>query len=173
MDRLGDDFLADAAFAFDQHRHAGARGFRGDRQRGAELRGRADDFAWPRREVGREQAKGDTPVANVAPDSTAAAPAQRQHQSRTQPSQTQPGQTQPSQPGQPVQVQQPQQKQQPKPAQNAAPSLRDFFGFGINTPAPRQTAPPPGRSPTTNNGGPRPPANVGPSAAVPPAYPTR
>ena len=25
--------------------------------------GRADDFAWPRREVGREQAKGDTPVA--------------------------------------------------------------------------------------------------------------
>ena len=30
--------------------------------------GRADDFVWPRREVGREQAKGDTPVANVAPD---------------------------------------------------------------------------------------------------------
>ena len=25
--------------------------------------GRADDFAWPRREIGREQAKGDTPVA--------------------------------------------------------------------------------------------------------------
>ena len=25
--------------------------------------GRADDFAWPRREVGREQAKGETPVA--------------------------------------------------------------------------------------------------------------
>jgi hypothetical protein len=135
--------------------------------------GRADDFAWPRREVGREQAKGDTPVANVAPDSTAAAPVQRQHQSRTQPSQTQPSQPGLAQPGQPVQVQQPQQKQQPKPAQNAAPSLRDFFGFGINTPAPRQTAPPSGRSPTTNNGGPRPPANVGPSAAVPPAYPTR
>jgi hypothetical protein len=25
--------------------------------------GRADDYAWPRREIGREQAKGDTPVA--------------------------------------------------------------------------------------------------------------
>jgi hypothetical protein len=32
--------------------------------------GRADDFAWPRREVGREQAKGETPVAAVSPDGT-------------------------------------------------------------------------------------------------------
>ena len=32
--------------------------------------GRADDFAWPRREVGREQAKGETPVAAVGPDGT-------------------------------------------------------------------------------------------------------
>jgi hypothetical protein len=30
--------------------------------------GRADDFAWPRREVGREQAKGETPVASASPD---------------------------------------------------------------------------------------------------------
>ena len=30
--------------------------------------GRADDFAWPRREVGREQAKGETPVASVGSD---------------------------------------------------------------------------------------------------------
>src|SRR5229473_240466 len=30
--------------------------------------GRADDFVWPRREVGREQAKGETPVAAVGPD---------------------------------------------------------------------------------------------------------
>jgi hypothetical protein len=36
--------------------------------------GRADDFAWPRREVGREQAKGETPSASVSPDGTAAAP---------------------------------------------------------------------------------------------------
>src|SRR6202790_2623556 len=32
--------------------------------------GRADDFAWPRREIGREQAKGETPVASVSPDGT-------------------------------------------------------------------------------------------------------
>jgi uncharacterized protein len=37
--------------------------------------GRADDFAWPRREVGREQAKGETPVATVSPNGTIAAPA--------------------------------------------------------------------------------------------------
>lgn len=29
--------------------------------------GRADDYAWPRREVGREQAKGDVPVAAATP----------------------------------------------------------------------------------------------------------
>jgi hypothetical protein len=34
--------------------------------------GRADDFAWPRREVGREQAKGESPVASGGPDGTAA-----------------------------------------------------------------------------------------------------
>jgi len=36
--------------------------------------GRADDFAWPRREIGREQAKGETPVASTSPDGGAAAP---------------------------------------------------------------------------------------------------
>src|SRR6202790_4955197 len=36
--------------------------------------GRADDFAWPRREVGREQVNGETPVASVSPDGTVAAP---------------------------------------------------------------------------------------------------
>jgi uncharacterized protein len=36
--------------------------------------GRADDFAWPRREVGREQAKGETPSASVSPDGAAATP---------------------------------------------------------------------------------------------------
>ena len=39
--------------------------------------GRADDFAWPRREIGREQAKGETPVAAVAPDGAATPPAPR------------------------------------------------------------------------------------------------
>jgi hypothetical protein len=36
--------------------------------------GRADDFAWPRREVGREQAKGETPVASVSPEGAAPPP---------------------------------------------------------------------------------------------------
>jgi hypothetical protein len=34
--------------------------------------GRADDFVWPRREVGREQAKGETPVASGSPDGATA-----------------------------------------------------------------------------------------------------
>jgi len=33
--------------------------------------GRADDFVWPRREVGREQARGETPMASIAPNNTA------------------------------------------------------------------------------------------------------
>ena len=37
--------------------------------------GRADDYIWPRREVGREQAKGETPVASTAPNGTVPAPA--------------------------------------------------------------------------------------------------
>ena len=42
--------------------------------------GRADDFAWPRREVGREQAKGETPIASVSPDGTPAAPSKAKKQ---------------------------------------------------------------------------------------------
>ena len=38
--------------------------------------GRADDFTWPRREVGREQIKGDAPVASVSSNSTRDARAQ-------------------------------------------------------------------------------------------------
>src|SRR5262249_50644631 len=30
--------------------------------------GRADDFAWPRREVGSEPTKGETPVASASPN---------------------------------------------------------------------------------------------------------
>jgi len=36
--------------------------------------GRGDDFAWPRREVGREQTKGETPSASVSPEKAEAAP---------------------------------------------------------------------------------------------------
>lgn len=137
--------------------------------------GRADDFAWPRREVGREQAKGDSPVASVAPDGTVVPPGQRQQPLQQRPLQPgQPGQPGLVQPGQPGQIQQ----QRPRPAQNPTPSLRDLFGgFGNSAPAPRQAAPPGAapRPPANNGapGAPRPPANVGRSAAVPSANPTR
>jgi len=123
--------------------------------------GRADDFAWPRREVGREQAKGDTPVAAATPaDNSAAAPAPTGAAAASQlkpkrlPLQQQP----------PPQQQQPQQQQ---PVQSRRPGIQDFFGFGFGgqppPPAPRQAAPP--RAPLAP-GAPRPPANVGRSAAV-------
>jgi len=126
--------------------------------------GRADDFSWPRREIGREQAKGDTPVAATSPSGTVAAT---------------PGQKQlllPQQPPQPQQKRQfrPAQTEQPSlPAQTGQPSLRDFFG-GFGT-APRQPAPPAAGPPRTPivPGAPRPPVNVGRSAEVPPGNITR
>ena len=124
--------------------------------------GRADDYAWPRREIGREQAKGDTPVAATSPSGTVAAV---------------PGQKQLLLPP-PQQTLQQQKRQQPppmqiRPAQTNGPSLRDFFG-GFGT-APRQPAPPaaaPPRGPVAP-GVPRPPGNVGRSAEVPPGNLTR
>ncbi len=65
--------------------------------------GRADDFAWPRREVGREQAKGEVPVASASPDGVT-----------------------------PVMATPPAPKpKKPRPIQPAAaPSAGDFFSFG-------------------------------------------
>jgi uncharacterized protein len=73
--------------------------------------GRADDFAWPRREVGREQAKGETPVAAVTPEGTAAAPGTPKSKK---------------------------QQQQVRPLQSGPPLLRDLFGGGNS---PRQAPP--------------------------------
>jgi hypothetical protein len=74
--------------------------------------GRADDFAWPRREVGRELAKGETPVASIAPDGTVI----------------------PAAPPKPV-------VKKLRPAQPSN-SVREFFGFGSPSPPPvRQRAP--------------------------------
>jgi len=102
--------------------------------------GRADDFAWPRREIGREQARGDTPVAAVSPDGTpATAPAQAQQKAKK-----------------PASAQAP---------QGPPPALRNFFGFGA-PPPPKQIQPTP--RPAPNPAGPRPPGNVGRSASVPP-----
>ena len=91
--------------------------------------GRADDYAWPPREIGREQAKGDTPVAVTSPGGTVAAvPGQRQLLLPP-----------PQQTLQQQQRKQPQQPMQIRPAQNNGPSLRDFFGgFGRRRVSPRR-----------------------------------
>jgi hypothetical protein len=107
--------------------------------------GRADDFAWPRREVALEPAKGDTPVAAAKPAAAGHPPA--------------------SQVGAPEMVAappnpQPPKPKKPQPAQSSAPTLRDFFGFGS---APKQPGP---VRPPAPFGAPRPPANVGHSAAM-------
>jgi uncharacterized protein len=73
--------------------------------------GRADDFSWPRREIGREQAKGDAPVASATPDGTVAT-------------------------AQPAVIAPPKPKKIVKPAPSA-PALTDFFG----NPLPAQTQP--------------------------------
>lgn len=111
--------------------------------------GRADDFSWPRRDVGRLEpgkdvpvaatppAKGDTPpVASVAPDGVVPiAPAQPPKKKRTPP---------------------------------ASPS-QDFFGFDTRPPPPPQQQ----IRPRPRDGFPRPPANVGRSASAPGDWFTR
>jgi hypothetical protein len=47
--------------------------------------GRADDFAWPRREIGREGAKGEAPVASTSLDANAQAPAASLKQKKQRP----------------------------------------------------------------------------------------
>jgi hypothetical protein len=82
--------------------------------------GRADDFAWPRREVGRELAKGETPVALGSPDKNGPA----------------------------VAVVTPPKPKKLRPIRPAGTPLQDFFGFG-STPqpvAPRAPPRPVGRS---------------------------
>ena len=115
--------------------------------------GRADDYAWPRREVGREQAKGDTPVAATTPEGNVTNP-------------TAPGAAAAIAPPKPLAPKKPPVVQQPA---QATPSFRDFFGFGSPQPAPRQLAPAPGPrnpNPNANPGIPRPPGNVGRSAEM-------
>jgi hypothetical protein len=103
--------------------------------------GRADDFTWPRREIGREQVKGDTPVASTSPEGTPAAPPPAAQQKQKRPASAQPS------------------------PQAAPPPFRNFFGLGA-PPPPRQVQPTPRAAPSPN--APRPPANVGRSASVPP-----
>jgi uncharacterized protein len=99
--------------------------------------GRADDFLWPRREIGREQVKGETPVAALSPDGTAPAPAQ---------------------PPKPALQRKMFRPAHASPAPPSTPGLREFFGFGFTPP--RQQTAPPARTP-------RPPGNWGWSAWSP------
>jgi hypothetical protein len=110
--------------------------------------GRADDYAWPRREVGREQAKGDMPVATTTPDGGAASPPNAANS---------PNAAAALAPPKPAPKRLPVQQQ---PVQSGPPSFRDFFGFGSPAP-PRQLAPAP-RNP--NPAFPRPPGSIGRSA---------
>jgi hypothetical protein len=107
--------------------------------------GRADDYSWPRREVGREQAKGDTPMAATTPDGGAANP---------NPPPSAAAALAPPKPA----ARRPAVQQQP--VQSGPPSFRDFFSFGSPSPQ-RQMAPAP-RNP--NPAIPRPPGNVGRAA---------
>ena len=75
--------------------------------------GRADDFVWPRREVGREQAKGDTPVAAVSPEDDGR-PCRHQPRRRNR-------------------------KSRGRSPSIGAPSMRNFFRFG-NASRPPQPA---------------------------------
>ncbi|RXH00519.1 SGNH/GDSL hydrolase family protein [Bradyrhizobium vignae] len=110
--------------------------------------GRADDYVWPRREVGREQAKGDTPVAATTPDGGAASPNASGAAAAIAPPKLAP--------------------KKPQVPPQATPSFRDFFGFGSpQPPPPRQLTPAPGpRNPNSNPAIPRPPGNVGRSAEM-------
>ncbi|WP_315768807.1 MULTISPECIES: DUF459 domain-containing protein [unclassified Bradyrhizobium] len=110
--------------------------------------GRADDFAWPRREVGREQSK-EPPKEQTQPEAPMAAATPGEPAATTaQPTPQKPKRAAPQNATPPAQAQQPGQ------------AFREFFGGG----APQQPKPPAARSP--NPGPPRPPANVGHSAAV-------
>jgi hypothetical protein len=77
--------------------------------------GRADDFAWPRREVGREQAKGETPVASASPDGGATAV-------MATPLPPKPKKLRPIQPA-------------------GTPSMGEFFSFGAPSQRPRAAPP--------------------------------
>ena len=99
--------------------------------------GRADDFAWPRREVGRELAKGETPVASASPDGVTPVMAT--------PPPPKPKKLRPIQPA-------------------AAPAFGDFFGLGASPSQRPRAAPPP---PPQQLQPPRPPGSVGRNASAP------
>jgi hypothetical protein len=103
--------------------------------------GRADDFVWPRREVGREQAKGDTPMASVTPGAVG-------------PDGVTPVVTPPAPP----------KPRKLAPVKPTGPTLGGFFSFQSPSPPPPPQQQAPARPRLLV---PRPPGNIGPSASVP------
>ena len=114
--------------------------------------GRADDYVWPRREIGREQAKGDTPVASTTP----AVPVE--------------GAVVAAAPAAPQKLRKPPASAQP-PAQATTPAPpRNFFGAGATPRAPGPPPRAPGVTPIAPGiapGIPRPPGSIGRAASVP------
>lgn len=112
--------------------------------------GRADDFAWPRREVGREQARGE-PVATIAPASPTSA--------------SLPGPDGASTTAAPAA---PKLKPKPKPVAAIDPPAPSGIGsfFGFDEPRRAQPVQPQRPPASVPRNGPR-PANGGPSAAAP------
>lgn len=121
--------------------------------------GRADDFAWPRREVGREQSKGEVPMATVTPTPSGTSGSGN---AAAGPDGIVPVMAPPAAP-----------KKKPKPvaATEAPSSIGSFFGFDEPRRAPAQQAPQQQRSRQAPS--PRPPANVGPAASAPSGFFTR
>ena len=116
--------------------------------------GRADDFAWPRREIGREQAKGDVPMAAATPTGSGSTTAAASPDGIT-----------------PVMAPPAAPKQQAKKKTPVVTETPSFFGnlFGNDEPRrPAQQAAP--RPRQQQQGGPRPPANVGPAASAPSGF---
>ena len=115
--------------------------------------GRADDFAWPRREIGREQAKGDVPVAAATPPAGAG---------NVNAAASPDGAAPPAAP-----------KQQAKKKTPVATETPSFLGnIFSNNDEPRRPAQQgaPQRARQQQQGGPRPPANVGPAASAPSGF---
>jgi hypothetical protein len=112
--------------------------------------GRADDFAWPRREVGRERAKGDAPVAAATPGASAPSGGTPEAGAGSSPAAQAPAAP---------------RSRKPKPvATNEAPSsVGSFFGFD----EPRRAPAPPQSPQRPRVAGPRAPGSVGPAAAAP------
>jgi len=119
--------------------------------------GRADDFVWPRREVGREQSKEppkdqvkpDTPMASTTPGDTGAG--------ATVPSGNQQKQKRPAIPAQAA-PQNPAAGQ----AQGSNPGSRDFFGGPGAAQPPKPALQPRNLNPAA----PRPPGNIGRAAVL-------